>query len=108
MFKLTIWLKPLFVRLDFLFVPSKCQGGVQRVHIIDGSVDGSLLLELFTRDGAGTMIARYFEALLLSTFFCSNLLFTVHFNNPVPALSFLNMDAISWICSIICFCSPYY
>ncbi|XP_066395102.1 probable amino-acid acetyltransferase NAGS2, chloroplastic [Miscanthus floridulus] len=35
-----------------------CHGGVQRVHIIDGSVDGSLLLELFTRDGAGTMIAR--------------------------------------------------
>jgi len=32
--------------------------GVQRVHIIDGTVDGSLLLELFTRDGAGTMIAR--------------------------------------------------
>ncbi|KAL5659298.1 hypothetical protein ACJX0J_032461, partial [Zea mays] len=35
-----------------------CHGGVQRVHIIDGCVDGSLLLELFTRDGAGTMIAR--------------------------------------------------
>ncbi|XP_047068512.1 probable amino-acid acetyltransferase NAGS2, chloroplastic [Lolium rigidum] len=35
-----------------------CHGGVQRVHIIDGTVDGSLLLELFTRDGAGTMIAR--------------------------------------------------
>jgi amino-acid N-acetyltransferase len=36
----------------------KCQGGVKRVHIIDGTVNGSLLLELFTRDGAGTMIAR--------------------------------------------------
>jgi amino-acid N-acetyltransferase len=35
------------------------QGGVQRVHIIDGTVGGSLLLELFTRDGVGTMIARY-------------------------------------------------
>ncbi|WVZ66512.1 hypothetical protein U9M48_015721 [Paspalum notatum var. saurae] len=35
-----------------------CHGGVQRVHIIDGTADGSLLLELFTRDGAGTMIAR--------------------------------------------------
>ncbi|KAG8099535.1 hypothetical protein GUJ93_ZPchr0013g36423 [Zizania palustris] len=35
-----------------------CHGGVQRVHIIDGRIDGSLLLELFTRDGAGTMIAR--------------------------------------------------
>ncbi|KAF0900637.1 hypothetical protein E2562_033520 [Oryza meyeriana var. granulata] len=35
-----------------------CHGGVQRVHIIDGTVGGSLLLELFTRDGVGTMIAR--------------------------------------------------
>jgi acetylglutamate kinase len=35
------------------------QGGVQRVLIIDGTVGGSLLLELFTRDGVGTMIARY-------------------------------------------------
>jgi hypothetical protein len=43
---------------SILFVSMKCQGGVQRVHIIDGTVNGSLLLELFTRDGAGTMIAR--------------------------------------------------
>ncbi|AQL10383.1 uncharacterized protein [Zea mays] len=35
-----------------------CHGGVQRVHIIDGTVGGALLLELFTRDGVGTMIAR--------------------------------------------------
>ncbi|XP_066390109.1 probable amino-acid acetyltransferase NAGS2, chloroplastic isoform X1 [Miscanthus floridulus] len=35
-----------------------CHGGVQRVHIVDGTVGGSLLLELFTRDGVGTMIAR--------------------------------------------------
>jgi hypothetical protein len=26
---------------------------------VDGTVGGSLLLELFTRDGVGTMIARY-------------------------------------------------
>ncbi|RWW07136.1 hypothetical protein BHE74_00035461 [Ensete ventricosum] len=32
--------------------------GVQRVHIIDGTLGGSLLLELFTRDGVGTMVAR--------------------------------------------------
>jgi hypothetical protein len=50
---------------DYLFVPSKCQGGIQRVHIIKGCVDGSLLLEFFTGDGEGTMIARYFEALVL-------------------------------------------
>ncbi|KAF3323329.1 putative amino-acid acetyltransferase NAGS1 [Carex littledalei] len=35
-----------------------CQGGVQRVHIINGTASGALLLELFTRDGVGTMIAR--------------------------------------------------
>jgi len=29
-----------------------CRGGVQRVHVVDGTLR-SLLLELFTRDGAG-------------------------------------------------------
>ena len=36
-----------------------CQGGVQRVHLLDGTKGGVLLLELFTRDGLGTMVARY-------------------------------------------------
>ena len=35
------------------------QGGVQRVHLLDGTVSGVLLLELFKRDGMGTMVARY-------------------------------------------------
>jgi len=35
-----------------------CQHGVRRVHIIDRKVDGALLQELFTRDGAGTLINR--------------------------------------------------
>lgn len=30
--------------------------GVRRVHLIDRHVDGSLLLELFTRDGIGTLV----------------------------------------------------
>uniref|UniRef100_A0A1D1YDZ5 amino-acid N-acetyltransferase n=1 Tax=Anthurium amnicola TaxID=1678845 RepID=A0A1D1YDZ5_9ARAE len=34
-----------------------CRGGVQRVHLIDGTLGGALLLELFTRDGMGTMVA---------------------------------------------------
>ncbi|CAL9187909.1 unnamed protein product [Musa hybrid cultivar] len=34
-----------------------CKGGVQRVHLIDGTLGGALLLELFTRDGVGTMVA---------------------------------------------------
>ncbi|NIR28800.1 MAG: amino-acid N-acetyltransferase [Gammaproteobacteria bacterium] len=33
-----------------------CQSGVQRVHLLDRRVDGALLLELFTRDGVGTMV----------------------------------------------------
>ncbi|XP_042429077.1 probable amino-acid acetyltransferase NAGS1, chloroplastic [Zingiber officinale] len=34
-----------------------CKGGVQRVHLIDGTLGGALLLELFSRDGVGTMVA---------------------------------------------------
>jgi len=37
---------------------SVCQGGVQRVHLLDGTISGVLLLELFKRDGMGTMVAR--------------------------------------------------
>ena len=33
---------------------------VKRVHIIDQQIDGGLLLELFTRDGSGTMITNLF------------------------------------------------
>lgn len=34
-----------------------CQGGVQRVHLVARSIEGGLLLELFTRDGIGTLIS---------------------------------------------------
>ncbi|KAM7252493.1 hypothetical protein ACFE04_024376 [Oxalis oulophora] len=34
-----------------------CRGGVQRVHLLDGTVEGVLFLELFKRDGTGTMVA---------------------------------------------------
>ncbi len=33
-----------------------CGQGVDRVHLINRDIDGALLLELFTRDGVGTMI----------------------------------------------------
>jgi amino-acid N-acetyltransferase len=33
-----------------------CEDGVERVHIVPYSVDGSVLMELFTHDGVGTMI----------------------------------------------------
>lgn len=34
-----------------------CRGGVRRAHIIDRHIDGALLLELFTRDGIGTLVS---------------------------------------------------
>lgn len=35
-----------------------CKGGVNRTYVVDGRKDGALLLELFTRDGEGTMITQ--------------------------------------------------
>ncbi len=37
-------------------------GGVQKAHIIDGRVEHSILLELFTSDGIGTVIRKMDEA----------------------------------------------
>lgn len=34
-----------------------CQQGVRRAHLINRHLDGALLLELFTRDGIGTLIS---------------------------------------------------
>src|SRR5215468_4194998 len=34
-----------------------CDNGVKRAHLISRHHDGALLLELFTRDGVGTMVA---------------------------------------------------
>jgi len=39
-----------------------CQGGVRRVHLLDRHQDGALLMELFSRDGVGTLVtAQAFE-----------------------------------------------
>ena len=35
-----------------------CREGVQRAHLLDRHVDGAVLLELFTRDGIGTLVSR--------------------------------------------------
>ena len=41
-----------------------CKSGVKRVHLLDRSQDGALLQELFSRDGAGTLItAKSFETI---------------------------------------------
>ncbi len=45
-----------------------CQNGTRRVHVIDRRVDGALLLELFTRDGIGSLInADMFEDIRRAT-----------------------------------------
>ena len=45
-----------------------CQEGVERVHLINRHIDGALLLELFSRDGVGTLISSTpFEELRLAT-----------------------------------------
>lgn len=45
----------LFYSLDAAI--QSCQQGVKRVHLINRHIDGALLLELFTRDGSGTLIS---------------------------------------------------
>ncbi len=45
-----------------------CSNGVRRAHLVDRHVDGSLLLELFTRDGVGTLVtAETFEGMRRAT-----------------------------------------
>ncbi|UCE90038.1 MAG: amino-acid N-acetyltransferase [Pseudomonadota bacterium] len=45
-----------------------CRHGVERAHLIDRNINGALLLELFTRDGVGTLItAERFEGLRQAT-----------------------------------------
>ncbi len=34
------------------------EGGVRRAHVLDGRVPHALILELFTPEGLGTMVAR--------------------------------------------------
>ena len=45
-----------------------CRGGVRRVHLISRQIDGALLLELYTRDGIGTLVtADNYEGLRHAT-----------------------------------------
>ena len=45
-----------------------CKAGVKRVHLLDRDQDGALLQELFSRDGAGTLItADLFETIRQAT-----------------------------------------
>lgn len=45
-----------------------CRGGVGRVHLVDRQVDGALLIELYTREGAGLLVTgQSFERLRTAT-----------------------------------------
>lgn len=37
-----------------------CLRGVKRAHLVDARMDGGILLELYSRDGIGTMISTDF------------------------------------------------
>ena len=43
-------------RRDIEGAVSACLNGVRRVHLVNRRIDGALLKELYTRDGAGTLI----------------------------------------------------
>jgi amino-acid N-acetyltransferase len=45
------------IRLPMKAAIQSCQAGIERVHLIDRAVNGALLLELFSRDGVGTLIS---------------------------------------------------
>ena len=45
------------VRLYLPAAVRACNNGVKRAHLISRRLDGALLLELFTRDGVGTMVS---------------------------------------------------
>lgn len=45
------------VSLSLKAAIQSCQSGIDRVHLINRAINGALLLELFSRDGIGTLIS---------------------------------------------------
>lgn len=45
------------LRLHLDSALTACRGGVGRVHLVDRRTDGTLLLELYTREGAGLLVS---------------------------------------------------
>lgn len=48
---------PTSISLPLKAAMQGCQFGIDRAHLIDRAIDGALLLELFSRDGIGTLIS---------------------------------------------------
>lgn len=56
------------IRLPLKAAIQSCRSGIERVHLINRVIDGALLLELFSRDGIGTLISSTpFETLRPAT-----------------------------------------
>ena len=52
--------------LPLIAACAACQKGVKRAHLVDARLDGALLLELYSRDGVGTMLsADFYEVSVL-------------------------------------------
>lgn len=48
-----------------------CKNGVRRAHLVDARTDGGLILELYSRDGVGTMISSdFYEVCCLPMSLC--------------------------------------
>lgn len=45
------------LRLSLKAAIQSCQAGIERVHLINRATNGALLIELFSRDGIGTLIS---------------------------------------------------
>ena len=53
--------------LPLIAACAACQKGVKRAHLVDARMDGALLLELYSRDGVGTMLSADFYEVMLHT-----------------------------------------
>ena len=57
--------------LPLIAACAACQKGVKRAHLVDARHDGGLLLELYSRDGVGTMLSADFYEVCFA--FCVSL-----------------------------------
>ncbi len=56
------------IRRPILAAITACKAGIERVHLINRHYDGALLLELFSRDGIGTLVSSDpFESIRTAT-----------------------------------------
>ena len=49
---------PLAQKIQLTALTEACLRGVERCHLLDGSIDGALLAELLTPKGVGVMITN--------------------------------------------------